>query len=235
MFIPAGGLHLARRPAAPEPQARQPGTAQPIHPAAGPPPDAARTGAGSPCQAGGHLPTGYRPGAFPYAGPCPIGRRNGYKDGRPDRPVGAGGGRPGPGGLHGGDRKPGRQAGQPPRCKPRVRDGTEDAAAPAVTCKSRGLPAYAGQMPPTARIQRGLQPAASARPAAAVRRRPAHRDHQGDNDDSPHDRGPGSRAGPAGPAARGAPASAAPDARRARPGAEPAEPGHGAGPEMVRR
>jgi hypothetical protein len=36
----------------------------------------------------------------------------------------------------------------------RARGGIEDAAAPAVTFKSRGLPVYAGQMPPTVRIQR---------------------------------------------------------------------------------
>ena len=63
----------------------------------------------------------------------PICRRNGYKDGRPDRHAGAEGGRPGLG-----DR----------------RGGTEDAAAPAVTCKSRDSPGYAGQTPLTVRIQR---------------------------------------------------------------------------------
>jgi hypothetical protein len=36
----------------------------------------------------------------------------------------------------------------------RARGGIEDAAAPAVTFKSRGLPVYAGQLPPTVRIQR---------------------------------------------------------------------------------
>jgi len=39
-----------------------------------------------------------------------------------------------------------------------IRGGIQDAAAPVVTVKPRGLPVYAGQMPLTVRIQRACGP-----------------------------------------------------------------------------